>query len=80
MKWKITVTPFTDALDEWKWQAEGEDGESVLFGEVTYALSETALTTARDRVAAEEARRSVIADATIVEDYTPTEAEILGAK
>lgn len=80
MKWKITVEPTSTALDSWKWQAEGEDGESVLFGDVEYALSETALGVARDRVAEVELHRSVIADATIVEEYTPTEAEILGAK
>jgi hypothetical protein len=80
MKWKITVQPTSDALDSWRWQAEGEDGESVLFDEAEYALSETALGVARDRVAEVELRRSVIAEATIVEEYIPSEAEILAAR
>lgn len=80
MKWKITVRPTSAALDSWKWVAEGEDGESVLLGDVNYGESETAMTVARARVQEAELRRSLIADATIVEEYTPTEAEILAAR
>ena len=80
MTWKITVKPTSDALDAWTWTAEAADGEGVLFGEVPYSSHETALNIARERVSVEELRRTTIADATTVEEYTPTEAEILAAK
>lgn len=80
MKWIIEVRPTSAALDSWKWHAQAEDGESVLVGDVNYSTSETALTVARERVAAVEGRRSTIEAAVITEEYTPSVAEILAAR
>jgi len=77
VNWHITVKPTSDALTEWKWIAEGDDGESVLAEASTYSTWEAAMDKAKERVLAEAARRQTISDATKEEDYTPSQAEIL---
>lgn len=75
MKWNITMTPVSPALNAWTWTAVRADQENVLMGDASYATQEAARTSARAAIQEYEDNVMVVRDATVTEEFTPEGVE-----
>lgn len=71
MKWSITMTPVSAALNAWTWTAVRADQENVLMGDQAYATKEAARTSAHAAIQEYEDSAMVVRDATVTEEFTP---------
>lgn len=80
MKWDITITPQSPALDEWRWAAVRADQENVIMGDQTYTSVSAARTSAQAAVQEYEDTVMVMRDATVTEEFIPDGVEVQALK